>query len=201
MLSLIVLAAGRATRMHRRNKLLIKIQRKPIIRRVVEAALNSKVDEVIVVLGWEAKKIHEVLADLPCRFVVNKEYRKGQSSSVKAGLREVGETTQAILLLPADIAMIDSASINRLVDAYARDKRPILIASHKRRMGHPILLSRELFREVEAIGEESFGMKAVINRHRAEVKLVETGSDRVLYDIDTPADLRRIRAVISDMAG
>jgi len=187
--------------MRGRNKLLVKIQRKPIIRRVVEAALNSKVDEVIVVLGWEAKKIREVLADLPCRFVVNKEYRKGQSSSVKAGLREVGETTQAILFLPADIAMIDSASINRVVDAYARDRRPILIASHKRRMGHPILLRRELFPEVEAIAEESFGMKAVINRHRAEVKLVETGSDRVLYDIDTPADLKQIRARTSDLAG
>ena len=46
-------------------------------------------DEVVVVLGWEAEKIREALADLPCRFVMNEEYQKGQSGSVRTGLRDV----------------------------------------------------------------------------------------------------------------
>ncbi len=192
MLSLIVLAAGKSTRMRGRNKLLAKIDGKPMIRKVVEAALNSKVDEVIVVLGWEAKKISEVLADLPCRLVVNKDYGRGQSSSVKAGLREVGDATRAILVLPGDMAKMNSPSINVVVEEYNHTKMPIIVAAHKGRLGHPILLTKDLFSEVEQIDEETFGLKAVVKRHESEMRLVETGSESVLRDVDTPEDLKQL---------
>ena len=192
MLSLIVLAAGKSTRMRGRNKLLMKVEGKPIIRRVVEAALKSKVDEVIVVLGWEAVKIQDTLDDLPCRLVVNKDYDKGQSGSVKAGLKEVGEATQAILVLPGDVAMIDPRSINRVIDEYARRKHPIIVAAHKGRVGHPILLDRRLFSEIEKLDEQTFGLKAVVKKHEVAMRLVETGSTNVLRDVDTPEDLKEL---------
>lgn len=192
MLSLIVLAAGKSTRMRGRNKLLVKVESRPIIRRVVEAGLKSKVDEVIVVLGWEADKIQKALDDLPCRFVVNKDYEKGQSSSVKAGLKEVGETTQAILILPGDVAMIDASSINLVIDEYARRKHPIIVAAHKSRPGHPILLDRQLFKEIEQIDEQSFGLKAVVKKHEGAMRFVEAGSSNVLRDVDRPEDLKSL---------
>jgi molybdenum cofactor cytidylyltransferase len=169
MLSLIVLAAGKSSRMRGRNKLLAKIKNQSIIRRVVEAGLKSKADEVIVVLGWQADKIRKALDELPCRFVVNKDYEKGQSSSVKAGLNEVGEMTQAILILPGDI-----------------------VAAHEGKPGHPILLAKELFNEIGEIAEDSFGLKAVIQKHKREMRLVEDGSPNVLLDVDTPEDLKNL---------
>ncbi len=193
MLSLIVLAAGKSTRMRGINKLLVKIRGKPLIRRVVEAALQSKVDEVVVVLGWEADKIRNALAELPCHLVLNKNYEKGQSSSVKAGLGEVGEATRAILVLPGDVAMIDSRSINLVIDEYAHRKDPIIVAAHKGRPGHPILLDKQLFKEIELINEQTFGLKAVIKKHEGATRLVETGSPKVLRDVDTPEDLKDLR--------
>ena len=192
MLSLIVLAAGKSSRMHGRNKLLIKVEGRPLIRGVVEAGLKSKADEVIVILGWEAEKIKKALEDLPCRFVVNKDYEKGQSSSVKAGLKEVGETTQAILILPGDVAKIDASSINLVIDEYARRKGSIIVAAHKSKPGHPILLDRQLFNEVEQIDEQSFGLKSVVKKHEGTVRFVEAGSSNVLRDIDTPKDLKEL---------
>ena len=193
MLSLIVLAAGKSTRMRGKNKLLTQIEGKPMIRRVVEAALNSKVDEVLIVLGWEAGRVRQVLSDLPCRFVMNKDFEKGQSSSVKAGLREVSDTTQAILVLPGDIAMIDQRSINMVVDAYNNHKNPLVVASHKGRHGHPILLGRQLFDDIGKVDEATYGLKAVVNKHENEMQVVETGSDSTLFDVDTPEDLKRAR--------
>jgi molybdenum cofactor cytidylyltransferase len=178
--------------MRGRNKLLVKVESRPIIRGVVEAGLKSKVDEVIVVLGWEADKIQKALDDLPCRFVVNKDYEKGQSSSVKAGLREVGGATQAILILPGDVAMIDASSINLVINEYARRKHPIIVAAHKSRPGHPILLDRQLFKEIEQIDEQSFGLKAVVKKHEGAVRFVEAGSSNVLRDVDTPEDLKSL---------
>ncbi len=192
MLSLIVLAAGKSTRMRGRNKLLIKVDGKPIIRRVVEAGLKSKVDEVIVVLGWEADKIKERLGDLPCRWVLNEDYEKGQSVSLRVGLREIAEATQAILVLPGDVAMIDSRSINLVINEYARKKTPIIIAAHKGRPGHPILLDKQLFSEIEKIDEPTFGLKAVVKKHNEDVRLVEAGSTNVLQDVDAPEDLKKL---------
>lgn len=192
MLSLIVLAAGKSTRMQGRNKLLAKMEGKPMVRRVVETALSSRVDEVIVVLGWEESKVREALSELPCRFVVNKNYEDGQSSSVKAGLNEVGEATRAILILPGDVARIDTRSINLVVDEYNRENRPIVVAAYQNKPGHPILLSRELFKEIQEIDEQSAGLKSVISNHVAEVRLVETNSENVLRDVDTPEDLKQL---------
>jgi molybdenum cofactor cytidylyltransferase len=192
MLSLIVLAAGKSSRMHGRNKLLARVNSKPMIRRVVEAALSSQVDEVIVVLGWEAAKVRDALSELPCRFVVNKNYEEGQSSSVKVGLTEVAETTNAILILPGDIAMIDTHSINLVANEYNLGNRLIVVAAYRGKQGHPILLSKELFGEVQEIDEQGLGLKAVLNNHAADVRLVETDHEYVLRDVDTPEDLKAL---------
>ncbi len=163
-----------------------------MIRLVVESALKSKADEVVVVLGWQADKIRKVLADLPCRLVLNVNYEKGQSSSVKAGLREVGNSAQAILVLPGDVAKIDSRSINLVIEEHYRSSSPIIISAHNGRLGHPILLSRGLFTEIEQIDEETHGLKAVVKRHGSEIRLVECGSESVLRDVDVPEDLEQL---------
>jgi len=177
------------------NKLLATVQGKPMIRRVVEAALNSKVDEIIVVLGWEENKIREVLADLPCRLIVNSEFEKGQSSSLKAGLKEVGPETHAVLILPGDMAKIDPLSINKVVDSYILNDGTIIVAAHNGKHGHPILLDRELFGDIAQVTEATYGLKSVVKKHENEVRLVEVGTDNVLRDVDTPDDLEHVTSL------
>lgn len=178
--------------MRGRNKLLAKVDGKPMIRKVVETALNSKVDEVIVVLGWEADKAREALSDLPCRFTVNKNYERGQSSSIKVGFKEIGQASVAVLILPGDIAMIDTKSINIVLDAFNQYGNSIVVAGHDGKPGHPILFAKQLLPEIEAINEQTLGLKAVVQRHESEVRLVETGSENTLIDFDTPEDLKRL---------
>jgi molybdenum cofactor cytidylyltransferase len=193
MLSLIVLAAGKSTRMRGKNKLLEHVNGTPMIRRVVQAALQSKIDEVIVVLGWEASRVREVLADLPCNFVLNKEFESGQSSSVKAGLKAVSNATSALLILPGDVARVDSRSINMVIDAYNETRSAIVVAGHSQEAGHPILFDKNLFHEIEQINEQTYGLKSVVKQHESEVRFVEVGTANVLRDIDTPDDLKELR--------
>jgi len=184
MISLVVLAAGKSTRMNE-NKLLLKIDGETLIEHVMKAAKESSAEEVIVVLGYEAQKIREKLAKLGCKLAVNENYMKGQSGSVKVGLSAVSSNAEAVMILPADVALIDPESINRVVEEYRESKNRIVIASHQQQSGHPILIDRALFHEVSEIGEETQGLKAVINRHRSEIRYVEVGTENVLIDIDT----------------
>jgi molybdenum cofactor cytidylyltransferase len=71
------------------------------------------------------------------------------------------------------------------MDEYKRTGSRIVIASHQRQSGHPIVLDKSLFPEIKAIDEQTLGLKAVINRHRAEVRYVEAPNESVLIDIDT----------------
>lgn len=184
MISLIILAAGKSTRM-KENKLLLRIGGETLIEHVIKAAKESSADEVIVVLGYEAQKIKEKLAKLDCSLVVNENYMKGQSGSVKVGLSAVSSNAEAVMILPADVALIDPKSISRVVEEYRKFRNRIVIASHQQRSGHPILIDRALFPEVSEIGEETQGLKAVIDHHRSEIKYVEVGTENVLIDIDT----------------
>jgi molybdenum cofactor cytidylyltransferase len=193
MLPMIILAAGKSTRMHGNNKLLAEIDGTPIIRRVVQAALDSKAGQVIVVLGWEEEKIRAALAGLRCRMVVNRKYEEGQSSSVKVGLAEVNPSATGALILPGDVAMVDTRSIDMVIQKYDLGEYKIVVAAHEGRPGHPILFDKQLFPEIERINEETFGLKAVVKKHEHEVCLVEAGSPNVLRDVDTPEDLKRLR--------
>jgi molybdenum cofactor cytidylyltransferase len=178
--------------MHGENKLLLNIQGAPMIRRVVQAALESKVDEVIVVLGHEQDRIRAALNGLRCRLIVNTKYEEGQSSSVRVGLREVNPQTHAALILPGDVAKIDRDSIDKIIARYEQGGCAIVIAAHQGKHGHPILFDRQLFPEIERINETSFGLKAVVKKHEMEICLIEAGSENVLKDIDTPDDLKRL---------
>lgn len=190
MISLIVLAAGKSTRM-KENKLLLKLNGQTLIRHVVKTATRSNADEVIVVLGYEAEKVKQKLLRLQCKLLMNENYLKGQSESVKVGMSAVSSRAEAVMVLPADVALVDEQSINTLIDEYRRSKSRIVIASHQHQSGHPILLDRTLFPEISEIGEDTLGLKAVINRHKAEVKYVEVGTDNVLIDIDTQEEFNR----------
>jgi molybdenum cofactor cytidylyltransferase len=192
MISMVILAAGKSTRMPGRNKLLADVQGVPMIRRVVQTALGSKVDEVIVVVGWEQEKIRGAITGLNCKITVNRNFEQGQSSSVRRGLEEVNPSSRAVLILPGDVAKIDARSINIVIEKYDDGGCSIVVAGYEGRSGHPILLDKQLFPEIARIDEETFGLKAVVKKHQNEVCLVETGSRNVLKDIDTAADLAEL---------
>jgi molybdenum cofactor cytidylyltransferase len=192
MLSMVILAAGKSTRMPDANKLLTNIEGAPMICRVTGAALASKVDEVIVVLGWQEEKIRAALAGFGCKIAVNRNFEEGQSSSVRAGLAVANPSAKAVLVLPGDVAKIDTQSINMVIDKYNLGGFEIVIAGHEGRPGHPILFDNRLFPEIQRINEETFGLKAIVKRHPDDVCLVETGSPNVLKDVDTSEDLKQL---------
>jgi len=191
--SLIILAAGRSTRFGS-NKLLFEIGGKKLIERVVGTSLASKVDEVVVVVGFEREKISPILEGYQCRIVFNPEFEKGQSSSVIAGVRSVRNEADAIMILPGDMAYVSVEHINKIIEEYNAVPSSIVVACFEGKMGHPILFDRALFNEILKITEEEFGLKEVVERHRTEIRRVEVGSAEVLLDVDVPEDVKLHRS-------
>ena len=92
----IVLAAGASTRMGRPKALLpIGPGEEPFVVRVARTLLDGGADDVVVVVGAYADDITRALlaTDLPARVVANRDYERGQLSSLVTALdRAVSQT-------------------------------------------------------------------------------------------------------------
>ena len=84
MIAAVMLAAGLARRMGR-QKLLLQLQGKPVVRWSVEHIV-SHVEDIVIVTGPDDTAIRQALEDLTVRFVVNPRPQDGQGTSIAAGV-------------------------------------------------------------------------------------------------------------------
>lgn len=187
----IILAAGRGSRMGA-PKQLLPLEGRPLLQHVVNAAAGE-LDDVILVLGHEAEAVVAALAlPRPVRVVVNPDHAEGQSTSLRAGLDHVPESSRAVVVLLGDQPGIRAEAIRAVVSAQAASDAPILRAAYGGRASHPVVLAREVWPGAEVLRGDA-GARALIAAHAGRVTLVEVGGDPP-EDVDTPEDLDRLVA-------
>lgn len=186
----IVLAAGCATRMGS-QKVLLELEGRSLVQRVVDAALGSQATRTIVVVGHEAGLVTDDLADRPVTVVVNPEYATGMSTSLQAGVRAAGVCDAAIFLL-GDQPYVTSTLLDQLIERFAETRKAVVRPLAGARPANPVLLSAALFAEIlEQRGD--VGGRQIVERHPAEVCLVPLDDPRVVVDIDSPEDYEAAR--------
>jgi molybdenum cofactor cytidylyltransferase len=174
----VVLAAGLASRSGG-YKMALPLGDKTVIERSIEG-MYGIVSRILVVVGWQAERIQEVLAPYDkVEIVVNRGFRAGMFSSIKAGLAQV--CAPAVFLLPGDCPLV-TADIYRRMLAVAGD---ILVPTFEGKRGHPVLLHGALIPEILSQPDDST-LRQYID-HKGCV-LVEMDDDRILHDMDTPED-------------
>jgi molybdenum cofactor cytidylyltransferase len=194
----VVLAAGRSTRMGAANKLTADIDGKPMVRRVVEAALASAASPVLVVTGHQAADVRAALAGLAVAFVDNPDYAAGLSTSLKAGVAAVPDAARGAVVLLGDMPRITPAHLDRLIAAFAAaEGAAIIVPTHAGRRGNPVVWSRAYFAEMLQL-EGDAGAKRLMAAHASHVREVDLGTDAIFVDVDTPEALAEIRQKGSD---
>ncbi len=189
----IVLAAGRSTRMGAANKLLAEVDGKPMVRRVVEAALASRARPVLVVTGHGESEVRAALAGLDVAFAANPHYTTGLSSSLKAGISAASGTADGALILLGDMPRIESGQIDRLIEAFVEaEGDAIVVPTHQGRRGNPVLWPSAHFAEMLQL-EGDAGAKRLMAVHARDVREVDLDTDAIFIDVDTPEALARLR--------
>jgi molybdenum cofactor cytidylyltransferase len=186
----IVLAAGRSSRMGKRNKLLELVDGKPMVACIAKTALESgAVCPVIVVAGFEANRVADALHGLDVTIVNNQHFEQGLSTSLLAGLSALPPDCDGALILLGDMPLIEASDIATLIAA-AKDRNAICIPVNNGEMGNPILWGAAYFAEMMRLTGDS-GAKQLLAKHRDSIVEVPIASDRIFTDIDTPSDLAR----------
>ena len=71
-------------------KALLPIKDKPFIEQIISDLRASKVGKIIVVLGYHPEEIQRKIHHLSVTTLINKDYPKGQLSSLVTALRALG---------------------------------------------------------------------------------------------------------------
>jgi len=192
-LSAVILAAGASTRMGRLKQLL-PLAGRPLLQHVVDAAVASRLDEVILVLGARAAEIRAAITCCECvRVVVNREYADGQSTSLRAGLRAASPRSAAAAVLLGDQPRMTAQRIDAVAAAFLQTSacvvRPVYAAVGGHRVpGHPVFLARRVWPDIDALRGDQ-GARALLSAHPEWLLEVPVAGEAP-RDVDTWEDYR-----------
>jgi molybdenum cofactor cytidylyltransferase len=187
----VVLAAG-GSRRFGSPKQLLPWKGKTLLEHVVDTVLASSVQELFVVLGDQADRLRSLLGERPIDVILNEDWEEGQSSSVRVGLEALPRACQACLFVLADQPNLTSQLIDDLLTRYRRTLAPIVAPAHRGRRGNPVLFNRALFPELLRLKGDQGG-RSIIERHLAQVELVEVSDEELFLDIDRVSDYEQAR--------
>ena len=92
MIKAILLAAGQSKRFKSENKLIKKFKNKALINHSLKTLVKSKIDKIVIVLGYQNKEVKKVIKKNKKNiFVFNKKFRLGMSSSINTGLKKISK--------------------------------------------------------------------------------------------------------------
>ena len=187
----IILAAGSSKRLGR-PKQLLRVKGRSLIERVVNAALASDLDRIVLVLGYQHEDISRHLArqtDISrLKVVINRRYREGLSRSLCTGLNEVMNTHPSVMFLLGDQPLVNSSAINDLLTAFRNSTKDICVPVRDKDRGNPTIFSHKFYDSIMRIQGDSGG-REIIGSNLAFVHAFPTQNPAYFFDIDSEADL------------
>jgi CTP:molybdopterin cytidylyltransferase MocA len=193
-LAAIILAAGFSSRMFD-FKPLLPLGKKSVIEHAIGNFQQAGIADICVVLGYRSEDLRPVLERSGVRWVNNNNYAQGMYSSVITGVRSLSEQTEACFLLPADMPLISSQTINSVAAAYST-KAAVVYPSLRGRRGHPPLISASLFPALLAWSGEG-GLRRFLAQYESKMCEVQVQDEAIFLDADTRADYEYILTVFN----
>ena len=188
MITAILLAAGQSKRLVNQNKLIKNYKRKPLINHVVQSIIKSKIEKLIIVLGFEYLKVKKkVNKNKKIQFVINHNYKKGISSSIKCGLKKISNKNYGFIIVQADMPKISKNIFNKLHTEIKTNKKEIFVPIKNNKIGNPIGFKISMINKLKKISGNK-GAKFIIKRNRLKIKYIRIKSLGIFKDIDLIKD-------------
>ncbi len=152
MLEVVILAAGKGTRMRSDlPKVLHPLAGKPFLRHVVDRAADVDAASTFVVVGHGAEQVQRVMDDSKLRYVEQKEQR-GTGHAVQQALPHVSDDA-TVLILYGDVPLISATTLAELVEKVGDSSMGLLTVTLDDPMGYGRIV-RDASGAVQAIVEQ-----------------------------------------------
>ena len=192
----VVVAAGKSKRMGQ-NKLMLQLNGKPLIKSILDALSESRINELVLVLGDKPEQVMEALKSKSKRInvTINENYQLGMTSSFQTGLQLITRVDAAFLVL-GDEPIFEPDFLTTIIQKMKLNQGRALIVSpiHKGKKGHPLLFHHQLFPEILNLKPPQT-MREIVHMHANSLLTVEAPKWTNM-DIDTPEDYSRLSDLI-----
>ena len=184
-----VLAAGSSQRFGR-SKLLEVLGGEPLVRRAAALARSVCGERSILITGHDSAAVWAAAGDAARFVIVNDRHQRGIGGSIALAANAVSHTADALLLLFADQPLVTAQHLAALVDRWSGAPNEIVATAFAGTVGPPVLFPSGA---LEALGElrGDQGAKRVLQDPAFDLETVMF--EDAAIDIDTPADLQKLR--------
>ncbi len=189
----IVLAAGVSSRFGS-AKQLVRIGDRPLLSLVAGRAAEVVGHELIVVRGARAAELAPLLGHSPGSLVINRDWREGLASSIRAGVARLPASCAGVMLVLADQACVTAEDLRRLAGTWRRQPLGIAAARYGPTIGVPAIFPQHLFGELSELKGDT-GARVLLRRHAD--RLVKVPMTSAAFDLDTPDDLLELTSTAS----
>jgi molybdenum cofactor cytidylyltransferase len=183
----VLLAAGAGTRFGG-EKLLHPLDDGVAIAAHAARNLLAAVSDVIAVVRWGDFPLYDMLEQEGCQVTMFQGAARGMGASLAHGVAQARGADGWVVAL-ADMPRIAPGTIKAVVDAL---RQGALVAApvYKGERGHPVGFGAALRDELLKLDGDQ-GARAVLERHRDSVRLVECDDPGILFDVDRKSDIAR----------
>ena len=183
MISAILLAAGQSKRMNGENKLTKKIQGIPLIKHSIKNILYSSIDELIIVLGHQRETIEKHIdKNEKIKFVFNKDFKNGMASSIRTGLKNLSDNTDAFFICLGDMPFVNKNVYKQLIQA--RIRKEIIVPVYNGQRGNPVLFSKSTKKIIMNV-DGDLGARKILDINSDKVLNLEINDESIIKDFNT----------------
>ncbi len=128
MLAVVILAAGKGTRMKSDlPKVLHPLAGRPLLAHVLDLAQCLQAGRVIAVVGHQAERVKEAFADRPgLRFAIQ-EPQQGTGHAVMCAAPELRDWTGPVLILCGDVPLLKPSTVQALLDRHRQNGHALTV--------------------------------------------------------------------------
>ncbi len=186
----VILAAGPSRRFGDSNKLLVEVDGRPMLQRVVEAVMAGGVDDAVVVTGADYASITSLLRGYEVKLVRNKGWPEGMGTSLAKGMKALeSDNCGGILVCLGDLPFLSSRMVRRVIEVFRQHHgERIVVPMVKGRRGHPVIFPVAYWTELGKLAGDK-GARSILNKAGPSLFEVEVDSSEIVRDVDTQTDL------------
>lgn len=189
MLAAVILSGGASRRMGS-PKALLSYQGRPFLEHLLEVARHPKIGVLRVVLGADAEAISKEVKLAEGEMVINRDWEKGQLSSIHAALRSLPPQTEGIILFLIDHPLISASLVNDLIETFYHSGKPIVLPVYEGKRGHPVIFAASLYGDLLNASLDT-GARSVVWAHKADTQIVQTNEEGCVLNLNDPDTLTK----------
>ncbi len=151
------------------------------LRRLALLFRQAGVEDIIVVCGTNRADVEKELNGLGVIFLQNKKENVQMIDNVKLAIEFMDERYSAFIMTQPMSPLFSAETVRALISTQAKLAGPVF----RGKLGHPLLVGRELFAEVLAYDGED-GMKGFVKEYGASLKKLSVDDRGVTFYVGQP---------------